>query len=392
MSKKIKTIRSLAEAVEYFKSMMEAHPERNALDATLAAMAGKSRKYPCFYLGYQIRPDDKTTGADELALSEVKMPDTPEGNLAREIVQLLSPLKMLNPIAPVLGLGKGTGTLVPSFGIPLNSELGNTPSHTLTFNEILALPDPDPGTSGLMLEMRAKIEFVKKTLSPGNGLYIGEPDMQGPFNIAHAVAGEEILTGPYLEPEQFHAVMAKVTELWIQSLKNLRKWIGPEWLYPVQKQVVRIAECSVNLVSPEIYKEFILPYDLKIVHAFKQALLIHTCSGPHVFHATLDNLPDILFTEAGFIKNAVRGWTPVAEALEAIGDRPIVLNIGQEIWNSDDVETVLGRDLDLYGQHPRLLFGHTQMEWKAEDKPMIREIHRRLDSRWEEKYGSRMLE
>jgi len=390
MSKKIKMIRSLSEAVEYFKLMMEAHPERNALDAALAAMAGKRRKYPCFSLGYQIRPDDKTTVRDELALPEVKMPDTPECNLARDVVHLLNHLQMFNPVSPVLGLGKGTGTLVSSFGIPLNSELGNTPSHTLTFNEILASPDPDPATSGLMPEMRNKIEFIKKTLSPGDGFFIGLPDMQGPFNIAHAIAGEEILTGPYVDPEQFHAVMARVTELWIQSLKNLSKWIGPEWLYPVQKQIVRIAECSVNLVSAEFYKEFILPYDLKIFNAFNLPLLIHTCSGPHVFHATLDNLPDMLFTEAGFIKCAVRGWTPVGEALEAIGDRPIVLNIGQEIWNSDDAETVIGSDFDLYEKHPRLLFGYTQMEWKNQDKPKIREIHRKLDGYWAKKYGNVM--
>lgn len=388
MSKKIKTIHSLSEAVEYFKAMMEAHPERNALDATMAAMEGKRRKYPCLYLGFQHLPEDKTSGSDELSLPEVKMPDTPEDNPAHEIISLLNPLKMLNPVTPCLGLGRGTGTLAASFGIPLDPSLGNAPSNTLTFDEIIALPKLDPENSGLLPEMRKRIELIKNTLPPGSGLYISEPDMQGPFNIAHAVAGEEILTGPYIEPEKFHAVMTRVTELWIQSLKSLRKWIGPEWLNPVQQRVIRIAECSVNLVPPEIYMEFILPYDLKIARAFNLPLLIHTCSGSHVFHATLDNLPNVLFTEAGFIKNAVRGWTPVEEALEAIGNRPIVLNIGQEIWNIDDTETVLEKDFDLYGKHPSLLYGYTLMECKAKDKPMIRDIHRKLDSYWEEKYGT----
>ncbi|MFZ2655565.1 MAG: hypothetical protein WAX69_11605 [Victivallales bacterium] len=387
MSEKIKMIRSLSEAVEYFKSMMDAHPERNALDATLAAMDGRRRKYPCFSLGYQSPPNDMTTGTDDLILPEVEMPDTPEGNLAREIIQLLNPLKMLNPVTACLGLGKGTGTLATMFGIPLDPSVGNSPAHTLTFDEILAMPEPEVETAGLMPEMRRKIEFIKRNLSPGNGLYIGLPDTQGPFNIAHAIAGEEILTGPYIDPEKFHAVMSRVTELWIRSVKTLREWIGPEWLDPVSKRSVHIAECSVNLVSPEIYIEFILPYDLKIAHAFKQRLSIHTCSGPHVFHATLDNLPDILFTEAGFIKNAVRGSTPVDEALEAIGDRQIVLNIGQEIWNIADAERILGNDLDLYEKHPCLRFGHTLMGCRTENKPMIREIHRRLDSRWAEKYG-----
>ncbi len=388
MEAEIGTIKSLAKAEEYFKTMMESHPERNGLDAYLSAMAGKRRKHAYFSLGYQARPDDMTLGEDELILPEVKMPDNAEGNLAREIVQKLSPLKLLNPVTPHFGIGKGTGTLVTLFGIPLDASLGNTPSYTLSLDKILALPDPDIESAGLMPEMHRKIEFIKAKLHPGNGFYIGEPDMQGPFNIAHAIAGEEILTGPFIEPEKYHRVMAKVTRVWIQILQRIREWIGPEWLYPIHKQVVRIAECSVNLVSREVYEEFILPYDLEIAETFSQPLLVHTCSDPHVFHATLDNLPDVLFTEAGFIKNAVRGWTNVDEAVKAIGGRSIVLQIGQEIYSKDDAETFIKRDLDRYEKNPRLLFGYSHMEWKNEDKAKIREVHRKCDEYWAEKYGN----
>jgi hypothetical protein len=387
MKNKVCSVGSISEALEYFQETMAAHSDRNALDATLAAMAGKRRKSPCFSLGYQNRPDDKTVGEDELVLPEVQMPDNPEGSLAREIIQLLNPLKLLNPVLPCLALGKGTGTLVPSFGIPLDPALGDQPSRTLTLDEILSMPEPITEEAGLAPEIRGKIKFIKENLQAGEGLYIAEPDMQGPFNIAHAIAGADILIGPFTEPEKYHKVMARVTQVWIQTLQSIRKWIGPEWQYPVQKQTVRIAECSVNLVSRETYEEFILPYDLEIARAFAQPLLIHTCSGAHVFHATLDNLPDILFTEAGFIKNAVRGWTPVDEALRAIGDRPIVLNIGQEIYNKDDAEAFIKRDFDRYMGNPRLLFGYTQMEWRNKDRARIREIHRKCDDYWAEKYG-----
>ncbi|MEM0201318.1 MAG: hypothetical protein QXD23_02835, partial [Candidatus Micrarchaeaceae archaeon] len=75
-----KYIYSVEEAIEYFKLMIKNNPDRNYLDATLAAMNGKRRKYSVFYLSYQIRPDDKTIGEDVLMLPEVKITDLKEQN------------------------------------------------------------------------------------------------------------------------------------------------------------------------------------------------------------------------------------------------------------------------------------------------------------------------
>ncbi|MCL5408470.1 MAG: hypothetical protein M1135_00365 [Candidatus Omnitrophica bacterium] len=389
-----KYIQSLEETAEYFKFMIKSNPHRNSLEATLSAMNGKSRKNPVFYLGYINNPDDKTTGEDALILQKIKIKNPKEQDLANEIIQLLAPLKMLNPITPALDLGRGTGTLIPSFGIPLNPRLNDAPSYTLTLDQILSLPEPDPAISGLMSEIHEKIDFIKSKISIKDGIYIHLPDMQGPFNIAHMIGGEDVLSGPYIDPEKFHRVMDKITNFWISAEKMLRQWIGSEWLYPVEKQTVRIAECSTNLVSRNIYEKFILPYDLKIANYAEQMNLplnIHTCSGPHVFHETMDNIPNILFTEAGFIKNAVAGWTPIDEALKTINDRPIVLNIGQEIYNTENPETIIKKDFDLYEKNHHLLFGYTLMEWKTKDKSKICNLHRKMDEYWLEKGGLNLI-
>jgi len=371
-------IDSLEAAIDCFQETSARRPERDVHAAEEAALAGERRRYPVMSIQHLSRPDDLFIPEGEFELPEVAAPDGPEGDLAREVISLLEPLKMDNPIRPQLGVGKGTGTLVPSFGIPLDPELGNQPAFTRTLHEVLADPPPDPATSGLLPEIRDRVEYLKDKMPPA--FKINRPDMQGPYNIAHAIIGEEALVAPYTDAAGFAALMERITDFWIQAVKNLNAWIGPDRL-PPWCQLTRICECSVNLVSARTYEEHILPQDLRIARELGP-VDVHTCSGPHVFHSTLESIPNVASTEAGFIECATAGWTPVAEAMEAIGERPIVLRIGQELPPGQEWETIR-RDLDLYEHASRLLFGYTGMGWGKADRPQIRALHERADEYWE---------
>ena len=94
----------------------------------------------------------------------------------------------------------------------------------------------------------------------------------------------------------------------------------------------------------------------------------------------------MLATEAGFIARTAAGAISVDEALGAIGDRPILLLIGQELPPGQECEFIR-RDLDRYAENPRLLFSYTGMHWRRKDRPHIRDIHRRLDAAWSRMYG-----
>jgi hypothetical protein len=206
--------------------------------------------------------------------------------------------------------------------------------------------------------------------------------MQGPFNLVHAMAGDEAFTAPLVEPEKFHAFMARVTDFWIAAAERLRAWIGPECLRPLDRWV-RICECSVNLVSEGFYRDHILPHDLRIARHFG-AVRIHPCSGRHVFRATVAHLPNVRATEAGLMLAPMAApCVSVAEALDQIGDRPIVLSIGQELpADFGEAFGLIRSDLALARANPRLLFGYTGMFWRKKDRPAIRDLHRRLDACW----------
>jgi len=376
------SIQTISAAIDFFLEMFRQHPERDSFAAYEAALTGRRRKYPCFGMSYLISPDDTAPIEDDFELPPVTASQTPEGDLIREIVGMLTPLKMLNPVTPMFGLGLGPGTLVTGFGIPLDPKAQNCPAFNKSMDQILAEPPPDPEKSGMLPAMHARIDLIKQHTPPT--FKIGVPDMQGPFNVAHNIIGIEALTAPYDDEAKFHAIMERVTTYWIAVRKNISAWIGEERVVPFNN-VAGICECSVNLVSPEFYMRFVLEHDRRIAAAFGP-VHIHPCSGPHVFHVTLDNLP-VASTEAGFVGKAAAGSISVEDALRAIKGRPILLRIGQELPEGHEFEFIRG-NFDSYQEHPQLLFGYTGMHWRRKDRPTIRELHRRLDDYWEKKYAS----
>ncbi|MDP7398683.1 MAG: uroporphyrinogen decarboxylase family protein [Lentisphaeria bacterium] len=374
-------ISSLSEAVDFFTATMRSHPERDELTARQAAIAGQHRRHPVFTMLHLIDPLDVSVAVRHFMPPEVSMPDGIEAGLAREIIGMLEPLDMLNPVSPAFLLGRGTGTLAPAFGIPLAADKGDSPAFVRPLDEVLQDPPPDPLTAGLMPDMTERIRMIKEYLPPS--FKIGLPNMQGPFNLAQAVVGEEVMIAPITNPDKFHQLMSRITDFWIDNRRALLGLIGADYTNPIDPPP-HISDCSANLVSADFYCDYILPYDRQITDALGPAHM-HPCSGPHVFHATIDNLP-LLATEAGFIAQPTSGAIAVDEAMAAIGDRPIVLYIGQELPDGQEYEAVR-RDLDLYERTPRLVFAYTGMHWRKKDRPAMREIHQRLDEYWAGRYG-----
>ena len=375
------TIASLAEAIDYFLKTLASQPQRNGLILDEALYSGRRRKHPILYIGTQARSDDRTRPEYAYIPPEVRVPDGPEGVLSRQIIGMLGPLKLDNPVFPYLGLGKGTGTLAPSFGITLSDEF-ETPTCSRPLDELLAEPPPDPAASGLLAEIRARIELIKANLPDCFKIIL--PDTQGPFNLAHMIIGEQAFTAPFTDPDKFGRMMDRITTFWIETRRNLVRWIGSDRL-ACPDRFPWIRECSVNLISPRMYKEFVLPYDLRIAEAFGP-LRIHTCSGPHVFRATLGLLPEVVETECGFIANTAAGYTDVDEAFEALAGRSVVINIGQELPRRD-VFAFIRKDMDRYESHSAIRYTYTGMHWHKKDCREILDLHRRADEYWEKRYS-----
>ena len=309
-----------------------------------------------------------------------------KGDLARELVSMLGSLRMDNPFSLNLSTGKGPGTLIACFGIPLAPEANDTPAYTRSIDDVLADPPPDPEASGLMPEIRQRIERIQSLVPSTFKIRIA--DTQGPFNLAHELVGNDALTAPYLDPSRYHALMARVTALQMDAIEALRRWIGPDYRAP-QDQMLRLRECSSNLTSRQFYEDFALPYDLRVCEKFP-LIDLHHCSGPHVLNQCLDLLPGITMVEAGHTKsmNLAAGCTPVDIAMDRIQGKPIILNITQELPDDGEFEFIT-EDLDRYESHPRLLFTYIGTHWWRPDRRIcVRTPGRELEDYWDRKYVS----
>jgi len=115
------------------------------------------------------------------------------------------------------------------------------------------------------------------------------------------------------------------------------------------------------------------------------------------FEETLARHPerDGLAAERAAVEGRARPWPclylnhlaapciSVGEALAAIGRRPVVLSIGQELpADFGQAFELVRADLGLARDNPRLLFSYTGMDWRRKDRPAIRNLHRRLDDCW----------
>ena len=374
-------LHSLERVCDYALETLRAHPERDLNAARAAVMGGSKRRFPVVGINPLGDPEDHFIEPEATHWPQVDIQNEEERAVAAEIMGRLKALDQLNPVDLNFDTGKGPGTLITCFGVPLLAEAANTPAYYITPDEVLSMPMPGP-EAGLLRDIHTRIERLKALTPPE--FKISLPDCQGPFNIAHSLLGDEAFLLPLTDPPKFHDIMGRISDFWIQAVKTMRGWIGPE-RRTVWNQMAFIAECSVNLISRETYEEFALPYDLRIAEAFG-APGIHTCSGPHVFHATLEGIPGIRCTEAGFIAKTAAGCTDVDLAIKAIKGTSVFLNIGQELPKGRELETIVA-DIDRYQEHPLLLFNYTGMHWRKKDKPLIREIHRQVDAHWEKLSG-----
>ena len=220
-------LRTLKEAILHFEEMMASHPERDYLVAEEAAWSGQPTRYlSAMGIRYRIDPLDTTPADMFMELPPTQFPDDEEGRLAHRIVQALEPLDMINPVHRAVGL-EGAGTpadLIPSFGTPKCDD-GGAPAYTLPLVEMLKRPAPDPETAGLMPTFRKSAAFIRDHTPPS--LKINMPDMQGPYNLAHALIGDDAFTAPYTDPGDFHKFMDRITDFWIAANDLLMAWIGP---------------------------------------------------------------------------------------------------------------------------------------------------------------------
>ena len=242
---------------------------------------------------------------------------------------------------------------------------------------------PDIHTAGVFPAMKRTIDFIRAN-TPSE-IKISFPDLQGPINIAHLLLGTQLFYDLSDQPERAHHLLQMITEFLVQCFTVLPEWIGADRLITFPGNSRRIAECSVNLISREAYREFGLPCDRQIAEALG-SIGIHPCGGLHVFEETLAGLPNVVYIEWADCKPSFAPRIGLDAALERLGDRPIILCGGKELWEGDFIQQIK-EDLARLDDNTRQTFGYSGMRWRSGEEARITELHREIDAHYEAHYG-----
>ncbi len=193
----------------------------------------------------------------------------------------------LNRRFPALGLGGDRpkdapatidgihgALLVPMvFGIPAKYYTGNWPAaphEVLSEQAIASLEVPNLPDVPVFAQVLAQMDAIEREFGPIRG-YL---NWQGVLNSAYRLRGQAILSDLMTQPHLAHHLFDIVSNTMIQGAKTV---YGRQRKSGFDVRHFVVSNCLVNMVSPEHYREHLMPYDQRISDAFDH-FGIHNCA------------------------------------------------------------------------------------------------------------------
>ena len=190
-----------------------------------------------------------------------------EKMLSQQLLEAEAHTRVGDDYLSALRVNFGTAQIAASFGCGIQ-EMGDSlpacKSHVLDDMELvseLRCPTMKDGLNERLMEYQEYFMKQKPSWIP-----VQHPDVQSAFNSAHLIRGNDILYDFYDYPDETRALLAKVTDfmlLWIREVKG-QITQDSEWFYDMGglwKGGARISDCSLQFLSPELYREFVRQED-----------------------------------------------------------------------------------------------------------------------------------
>lgn len=212
---------------------------------------------------------------------DVPAQNTPtwERQLAAPLVMLKSQLDAIrshlliqDDALPTVRVNFGTCQVAAAFGCEITIPENNLPavkSHILTNPEaIFDLVKPSL-SSGLYPKLLEWTDIWRDNLPPG--VQIQLPDIQSPFNNAHLIRGDSILTDFYDDPRRIEFLLDHVTDFMLDAVACLNQRIEREpgwfldWGGALWKGNARISNCTTDLIGPDFYEQYVFQRDRRFL-------------------------------------------------------------------------------------------------------------------------------
>lgn len=211
--------------------------------------------------------------------------------------------------SPCVRANYGTGIMSTLFG----AELFMMPRKTATLPTTRPCNDPEwiramveRGMPDLRTALGKKVlefgEICAEVFSryPKVQKYVAvyHPDLQGPLDICELMWGTEIFYSMYDEPELVHAALELITQTYTAFMKTWQVMFPPEadmnphWGSIYHRGTILLRSDSAMNLSPELYREFSLPYDKRLLDGFGGGA-VHFCGRGDHYLPDLCALPNV---------------------------------------------------------------------------------------------------
>ena len=235
-----------------------------------------------------------------------------------------------------------TGTfgalLVPGiFGVPIKFQECDWPwtqhGQFLDDAQVARLEPPDLKANPFWHEFLNQVAWIARE----NGRVVGFMNWQSVLNNAYRLRGEDLFTDMIGEPERVKHLFACVTQTMIDGLRRLYE---RQRASGVELGHATISNCLVNLLSPEMYAEFVLPCDRRVAEAFS-AIGVHNCAwnaDPYVPHYA--TLPEVAYIDMGLESDLPSARAAFPQARRALMYTPMDVKEKTSAQLRDDFERI----------------------------------------------------
>lgn len=183
----------------------------------------------------------------------------------------------------------GACTVGAIYGLPVIYREDNWPicaHQPLGDPELHFLEPPDLDKNQFFQDLTNQLNWIEKD----QGEITGFINWQGLLNNAQRLRGEQIFTDMYMNPGTVLHLMECICTTMIDAIRRLHE---RQKKTNVNYRFFTVSNCLVNMISPDQYKEFIMPFDLRISREF-ETIGIHNCAwnaDPYMeFYSKFSNL------------------------------------------------------------------------------------------------------
>jgi len=154
---------------------------------------------------------------------------------------------------------------------------------------LASLKPPDFYKSGLMPRIH---EFYEKMseLVKGRFRVLFPMWVRGPFCIAAHLRGyDNIIVDMMEDPNFVHSLMRFITDAEKSWAKERAKFLNS----PIEKTFLYNDEIGLPFIRPEMYEEFILPYEIELAEFYGGILYWHSCANTTRFVEMIKKIPGL---------------------------------------------------------------------------------------------------